>query len=187
MIAAARRVLTHAQYLALEASSDAKHEYLRGEAWAMAGGTPRHAKLAANVTAALTTALRGKPCGVFSADLRIRVEETDRTTYPDVTVVCGKREIARDDELAVVNPVVIVEVLSDATEASDRGEKFAHLQRLPSLQEYVLVSQAEPRIEVFRRGAGTTWVLTPHTGGRVELASLGVALDFAELYADPTA
>lgn len=119
--------------------------------------------------------------------LGVRVVETDRTTSPDVTVICGKREVARDDENAIVNPTLIVEVLSDATEASDRGEKFAHLQRLPSLQEYVLVSQREQRVEVFRRGEGTTWTLIPHTGGRVALTSVDAALDFVDIYADPTA
>lgn len=179
--------MTYSQYLELEQTSTEKHEYLRGEVWAMAGGTPKHSTISTNVAAALVSALKGKPCGVFNSDLRVRVVETDRTTYPDVTVVCGKRELARDDEQAVVNPVAIVEVLSDATEASDRGEKFAHLQRLPSLQEYVLVNQREQRVEVFRRGEGATWMLTPHTQGQVELRSLGVSLDLAAIYADPTA
>jgi Uma2 family endonuclease len=179
--------MTYAEYLELERTSEEKHEYLRGEVWAMAGGTPGHAKIAANVTGALIAALRGKPCGVFSSDLRVRVTETDRSTYPDVTVICGKRQAAVDDENAVVNPTVIVEVLSDATEASDRGEKFAHLQRLPSLQEYVLVNQREQRVEVFRRGQGTTWTFIPHTSGQVVLASIDATLDFADIYADPTA
>lgn len=179
--------MSHAQYLELERRSEEKHEYLRGEVWAMAGGTPSHARIAANVIGTLIAALRGKPCGVFSSDLRVRVVETDRSTYPDVTVICGKREIAADDENAVVNPTLIVEVLSDATEASDRGEKFAHLQRLASLQEYVLVSQREQRVEVFRRGEGATWTLLPYTSGRVALSSVDAALDFADIYADPTA
>ncbi len=178
--------MTYAQYLELERTSPEKHEYLRGEVWAMAGGTPSHARIATNVLVALANALKGKPCDAFGSDLRVRVVETDRSTYPDATVVCGKRQVASDDVNAVVNPVVIVEVLSEATEASDRGEKFAHLQRLPTLQEYVLVSQKEQRIEVFRRGAGTTWTLLPHTSGRVALESLGVALDFADVYADRT-
>lgn len=114
MVAQAEPVMTYAEYLELERRSEEKHEYLRGEVWAMAGGTPGHAKIAANVTGALIAALRGKPCGVFSSDLRVRVTETDRSTYPDVTVICGKREAAADDENAVVNPTLIVEVLSDA-------------------------------------------------------------------------
>lgn len=187
MSAQPQTTIPYAQYLELEKPSEVKHEYLRGEIWAMAGGTPAHSNIAANVTAALINALRGKPCGVFNSDLRVRVQETNRSTYPDVTVVCGKREVASDDAQAVTNPILIVEVLSDSTEASDRGEKFAHLQRLPSLKEYVLVGQKDQRIEVFRRGEGPTWVLTPHTEGNVELASVGATLNLAEVYADPTA
>jgi Uma2 family endonuclease len=177
--------MTYAEYLAQEATSLEKHEYLRGDVWAMAGGTPTHARLCGNVTIALGLALRGRPCAVFSADLRVRVEATDRTTYPDVTVVCGQPRAAADDADAIVNPTLIVEVLSDSTEAFDRGEKFAHLQRLPSLQEYVLVSQREQRTEVFRRGEGATWTLLPSTGGAVELRSVGASVDFADIYADP--
>lgn len=179
--------LTYAQYLELEKASEAKHEYLRGEVWAMAGGTPSHAKIVANVAIALGGALRGKPCGVFSSDLRVRVVETDRSTYPDVTVVCGKRETAIDDEQAVVNPVLLVEVLSDSTEASDRGEKFAHLQSLNSLKEYVLVNQRSQRIEVFHRGEGATWILSSYVQGPIELKSIDVTVEVAELYDDPTA
>lgn len=179
--------LSYREYLDLEKTSEVKHEYLRGEAWAMAGGTPSHAKIAANVSHLLAKSLEGKPCGVFSSDLRVRVIATDRSTYPDVTVICGKRQLAADDPHAVTNPIVIVEVLSDSTEASDRGEKFAHLQHLPSLQEYVLVSTRTQRVEVFRRGPGTNWTLMSHIDGSAELTSIGARLDLADVYADPTA
>jgi Uma2 family endonuclease len=131
-------------------------------------------------------ALKGRPCAVFNSDLRVRVEESDRSTYPDVSVVCREQRTATDDNDAIVNPTLIVEVLSDSTEASDRGEKFAHLQRLPSLMEYVLVSQREPRVELFRRGEGL-WMLFTCTAGRVELRSLDVALELADVYANPLA
>ena len=176
--------MTYAQYLDLERTSPEKHEYLRGEVWAMAGGTPSHARIASNVGIALGIALKGRPCAVFNSDLRVRVQESDRSTYPDVTVVCSKELTASDDENAIVNPTLIVEVLSDSTEASDRGEKFAHLQRLPSLKEYVLVSQREQRVEVFRRGEGM-WMLFTITGGRLELKSIDVSLDLADVYANP--
>ena len=109
----------------------------------MAGGTPEHGRLAAALAGELRGKLRGRPCAVFSSDVRIRIAATDRTTYPDLSVVCGKRETAADDPDALVNPIVIVEVLSDSTEADDRGAKFAHYRRLESLREYVLVSQHE--------------------------------------------
>jgi len=175
----------YADYLAEEAKSLEKHEYLRGDVWAMAGGTPEHGRLAMSVGAALRDALKGKPCVVYSSDVRIRIQATDRSTYPDLSVVCGKEQRASDDDEAIINPVVIVEVLSPTTERSDRGEKFAHYQRLPSLQEYVLVSQDTARIEVFHR-QGEAWLLTIHqAGATVDLTALGVRFQVDEVYADP--
>lgn len=180
--------MTYAAYLELERTSNEKHEFLRGEVWAMAGGTPQHSLLAAKVGAELTAALKGRPCAVFNADLRVRVEATDRATYPDVTVVCGKREVSPDDENAITNPVVLVEVLSEGTEASDRGEKFAHYQRLPSLKEYVLVSQHTRRVEVFSREGDNAWRYSAYgDGATVRLEALDVTFDVAALYDDPTA
>lgn len=178
-------LLTYAEYLAQERTSLEKHEFLRGDVWAMAGGTPEHARLTASTGAVLRGALKGRPCVVYSSDLRVRIQSTDRSTYPDVTVVCGKDLRATDDPDAITNPIVIVEVLSPTTERADRGEKFAHYQRLPSLQEYVLVSQDGPRIEVFRR-QGASWLLTiSESGAQVSLASLDVTLSVDEVYADP--
>lgn len=188
MTAQPKPTMTYAEYLALERTSPEKHEFLRGDVWAMAGGTPVHAKLQANCIAALIAALKGRPCGVYSSDLRVRIVATDRSTYPDVTVVCGKRETARDDEDAVTNPVVIVEVLSDSSEASDRGEKFAHYQRLPSLQEYVLVNHRRRQVEVFRRSGGVAWEYVPFADtASADLKSLDVMLALPDLYADPNA
>jgi len=152
--------ISYAEYLAAESASVTKHEYLRGEVYAMAGGTPTHAGLAMAVGVALSNALAGRSCRVFSSDLRVRVDETDLSTYPDVTVVCGRFESAEIDVDAATNPIVIVEVLSDSTEAYDRGEKFAHYRRLSSLREYLLVSQREPRLEVYSKNDAGAWVLS---------------------------
>jgi len=187
MVASARQRMTYAEFLAFEEASEVKHEYLRGEVWAMAGGTPSHSRLQANCIMALGTALRGRPCQVFTSDLRVRIEVTDRSTYPDVTVVCGPPQFASDDANAVTNPIVIVEVLSDSTESADRNEKFSHYRRLSSLQEYVLVDHRRRNVEVFRR-KGRTWEFIPsEEAGTVELTSLGVVLNIDELYLDPTA
>ena len=181
--------MTYAEYLALERSSPGeKHEFLRGEVWAMAGGTPTHSLIGANAGAELKAALKGRPCAVFNADLRVRVQESDRSTYPDVTVVCGKREVATDDANAVTNPVLLVEVLSEGTEADDRGEKFAHYQRLPSLREYVLVSQHTHRVEVFSRTDDNVWRYAAYGDGQAaRLEALGISLEVTSLYVDPTA
>jgi Uma2 family endonuclease len=180
--------MTYAEYLAAEAVSEVRHEYLNGEVWAMAGGTPEHAALAAAMARELGVALRGKPCRTFSSDLRVRVVETGLSTYPDLAVVCGQLATAADDEDAAVNPVLLVEVLSPTTEGYDRGAKAAHYRRIPALREYVLVSQSEPRIEVHRRTEGGRWeLLEARPGESIELSSLGVRLDVAAIYENPLA
>jgi Uma2 family endonuclease len=176
--------MTHAEYRAHEATAATKHEYLRGEVFAMAGGTPEHARLQARMAGELARLLAGRPCEAYSSDLRVRVVETDFSTYPDLTVVCGQLETAADDADAAVNPVLLVEVLSDSTEASDRGEKFAHYRRLPRLREYVLVSQRAHRIEVFRRAAGRSWeYIERGPGETVRLESIDVEISVDAVYA----
>jgi Uma2 family endonuclease len=180
--------MSYAEYLAVEETAGDKHEYLRGEVWAMGGGSPEHGALAASIIALLGSALRGRPCRVFSSDVRVRILATDLATYPDVSVVCGHLERAPDDAHAITNPVLLVEVLSDSTEAYDRGEKAAHYRRIPSLREYLLVAQHEPRLELFRRGQDGHWEL--HEAGPGEslaLRSVGARLDTDEVYRDPLA
>lgn len=187
MGAAEKLRMTYAEYLAAEAASDVKHEYLRGEVFAMSGGTPEHGRLAANMIHELRTALGRRRCNVFTSDVRIRIQETDRSTYPDVSVVCGQLERAADDPQAITNPVVIVEVLSDSTEAEDRGDKFAHYRRLPSLREYVLVAQRARRIEVFRRDDKRWTLFEAGPGETVSLESIDVRIDVDAVYYDPLA
>lgn len=178
--------MTYEEYLALEERSGTKHEYLRGEMIAMAGGTPEHAALQAAMIIALGNALRGKPCRVYSSDLRVRVRETDLGTYADVTVVCGRLETSPDDRDGAINPVLIVEVLSDSTESYDRGAKFAHYRHLASLREYVLVSQSEPRIEVYRRNEHGRFELFEAVAGETfELTTIGATIGVDEIYANP--
>jgi Uma2 family endonuclease len=178
--------MTYAEYLAAEARAEVRHEYLNGDVWEMAGGTIEHGALASAVAGELRAVLRDKPCRTFSSDVRIRVLETGLTTYPDLSVVCGQLETAKDDEDAITNPLVLVEVLSDSTEAYDRGAKAAHYRRIPSLREYVLVAQAEARIEVHRRAEGGRWeLLEARAGETIPLDSLGVSLEVTAVYANP--
>jgi Uma2 family endonuclease len=179
--------VTHAEYLALEAESPTKHEWLDGVIYDMSGGTPDHAGLAAAVLIALGNQLRGKRCRVYTADLKVRVLATGLSTYADVSVVCGALEVDPSDKNAATNPVVVVEVLSDSSEAYDRGEKFGHYRRIPSLAEYVLVSQRSPRIEVFRKNEAGKWVLAEEAsaGEVAPLLSIGCALSVDEVYLDP--
>lgn len=176
---------SYAEYLALERTAADKHEYLRGDVWAMAGGTPEHGRLAMALGRALAEALTGRPCVVYSSDVRLRIAATDRSTYADAFVVCGPDARAADDSDAVTNPVLIAEVLSPTTERSDRGEKFAHYQHIESLKLYVLVSQDSRRIEVFHR-QGVNWLLSIHEAGAdVPLAELGISVRVDDVYFDP--
>jgi len=181
--AASKLGMTMAEYLALEEESETKHEYLGGQVYDMAGGTPDHGLVALNVGAELRAQLRDRPCRVYNSDVRIRVQATDVSTYPDVSVVCGKIQLDMDDPGAIVNPVVLVEVLSKSTEGYDRGEKFAHYREIPSLREYVLVAYQKKRVEVYRRDEQGVWTFWEARGsGTIELTSIGCTLALDEVY-----
>jgi len=183
--AARKLACTFAEYLTLEAASPTRHEYLAGEIFAMAGGTPEHSALAASVIRLLGTALLDRPCVVYTSDLRIRVLATGLATYPDVSIVCSPLQRDPEDTNSIVNPVVLVEVLSDSTEAYDRGEKFAHYRCIPSLRDYLLVSQHAARIDHYRRNDDDTWTLTAvEAPGNVQL-SIGCELSVAAVYRNP--
>jgi Uma2 family endonuclease len=185
----ARQVYSFDEYVELDADSRVKHEFLDGLVWAMAGGSPEHAGLAAAISAALSAELRGRPCRVFSSDLRVRVRATGLATYPDVTVVCGKLEMDPSDRRAqtVVNPRVVVEVLSPSTEVYDRGEKLAHYKQIDSLEDIVLVAHDRRQIEVWHR-EGSSWSLAlAQDGSAVKLTSIDCTLVVAEVYANPLA
>ena len=170
-------------YLALERESSIKHEFLDGEIFAMAGGTPEHAALGAAVLIELGTQLKGKPCRAYSSDLSVRALSTGLATYPDATVVCG--ELQRDPSApnVVLNPAVLVEVTSDSTESYDRAEKFEHYRTIPSLAEYVLVSHRERLIEVFRRSPSGDWSRSEaRTGSQARVESIGCLLEVDAIY-----
>jgi Uma2 family endonuclease len=174
---------TFRQYLELEEASNVKHEFLAGRIHAMAGGTPEHAALAATLIGLLQAQLRGSPCRVFTSDLRVRVLETGLATYPDITIACG--ELLRDPESrqTLVSPRVLVELPSDGTENHDRNEKLAHYQRIPSLEEYVLVSHRERLVEVWRRLDTGSWERTEARSGRAaRLHSIPCEIDVDTLY-----
>jgi Uma2 family endonuclease len=176
--------MTHAEYVVFLHTARAKHEYLRGEIFAMSGGTVEHARLAARVIGELTRLLAGRGCEPFSSDLRVRVDATDFDAFPDVAVVCGPVQTSADDLDACINPTLLVEVLSDSSEGYDRGEKFSHYRRLGTLREYVVVSQKARRLEVFRRDDDGRWVFTEAGPGEsLALESLGVALEVDTVYA----
>jgi len=176
---AERSQLSPEEYLAWERLQDRRHEYFEGEVYAMAGGSPRHNRLSSKITAALEIALGGR-CHVFSSDQRIRARER-RYVYPDLSVVCDSPVIEHDDVL--VNPTIVVEILSPTTEQYDRGLKWDSYQLLPSLTDYVLVSQERARIEHFARAPDGRWVYTSANAGELIRLTGGTSLDIDAIFA----
>ena len=172
------------EYLAYERDSGMKHEYENGDILGMAGGSRRHNALASRVSAALENA-RKPTCVAFQSDQRIRVLATGKATYPDASMVCGAihGDPADPSGATITNPMLIIEVLSPSTEHDDRGSKWQHYQLIPSLQEYVLVSQSHRRVERYRRLPSGDWEFHDATEGIVHLLS-GAALDVNQLYTD---
>jgi len=172
-----------ADYLAFEEASTTKHEFLNGEIYGMAGGTPEHAALSVAVSSALVAQLRGGPCRVYSSDLRVRVLATGLATYPDVTVVCGELQRDPDSPTTAVNPRVVVEVLSDGTETYDRGQKLDHYRRIASLAAVVLVSHRSRLIEVWARAEDGPWTHREFAPGQVaEIPAVSARLSVDEVY-----
>jgi Uma2 family endonuclease len=175
---------TPEQYLALERKAEYKSEYYNGEIFAMAGSSREHSIITCNVSGELRQQLKGSPCVAHSPDLRVQVSPTGLFTYPDVVVICGEPIFADSELDMVLNPTVIFEVLSDSTEAYDRGEKFAHYRYLETLAEYVLVSQNKLRVEQYVRQPNGDWLLHAVEGpdDAITLASLGCRLLLSEMY-----
>ena len=173
--------LTPKQYLEIEQKAEFKSEYWNGQMYAMAGGTPRHSEAGTRFAAALISRL-GDGCGVFNSDLRLRDSEDGLYTYPDVSVVCGEPKYGEAHTLT--NPILLAEVLSKSTEASDRGFKFKRYQHLESLKEYVLISQEEPCVETYLREPDGKWSYQSVEGLRrsVTLRSIGVEVPLSEIY-----
>lgn len=180
---AERSKLTPAEYLAWERAQPVKHEFFEGEVFAMAGGSPRHNALCVRTSTALNAALHGRGCVAFSSDQRIGIGPGTRYVYPDVSVVCGGVQLQGGTSDVIANPRILVEILSQGTEQYDRGLKWVSYQRLPSLTDYLLVSQSEAQIEHYRREAGGRWSYrSSGPGERIELTD-GAVLDVDEIFA----
>lgn len=178
--------LTPDDYLQLEARSPVKHEYINGEIVAMAGASDAHVTIALNAAALLRSHLRGTGCRVYISDMKVRLDACNCFYYPDVFVTCDPR----DQETSIYKrfPCLIVEVLSDSTEAFDRGDKFIHYQTLNSLQEYVLINTRQQRVETFRRNSSGLWVLQSYTADQpvLQLTSIDWSGTLADLYEEVT-
>ena len=176
---------TPEEYLALERRAQYKSEYFAGEIVALTGGSRWHNLIVTNVVRELSLQLKGGSCLTFPSDMRVKVRSTGLYTYPDVTVVCGKAEFEDEQIDTLLNPTVIVEVLSKSTEGYDRGEKFGHYRKLESLMEYVLIAQRRHQIEHFlRQPDNQQWLLSEadHLEDAVQLPSIRCRLALAEVY-----
>jgi len=180
--------LTSAEYLALERSADIKGEFFDGEIFAMAGASREHNLIVGNFIRELGNQLRNGPCEVYPGDMRVKVDATGLYTYPDVVVACEKPTFEDDYVDTLLNPTLLVEVLSESTEKYDRGKKSGHYRQLASLQEYVLVSQDEPHVEHYARQNDGHWILTEASGleASIELPAVGGLLLLSEVYARVT-
>ena len=190
MSAVPNPLLTYHEYLSRERGASAKSEFYRGQIFAMTGGSVRHNTISGNVFASLRGYLRGTPCRPFNSDQRIRIPANGLATYPDVSVVCGEFEVDSEDADAIINPVVIFEVLSKTSESYDRGKKFDFYRQLDSLREYVLISQEEAQVERFVRQDDGSWNLTLFKGLQSELkiqslCTLPLAVIFEDVVLGP--
>ena len=183
-MSAVLRPITLAEYEARERTALTKSEYYRGEMFAMAGGSPEHSLVATNFTREAGNQLKGKPCVPYNSDLRIKVEASGLYTYPDASIVCGPLQFAPEVAGTVMNPSVIVEVLSESTESYDRGKKSFHYRRLESLRELILISPSEPLVEMYIRQADEKWSFIEYRAitDTLEIESVGVAIPLSELY-----
>ena len=179
---APRRRYTYDEYLALDEASNVRLEYFAGDIYAMAGGTPEHAALCLQIGSSLNVQLEGEPRRVYGSDLRVRVRATGLATYPDVSVVCGPLERDPEGKDTVLNPTLVVEVLSPSTADYDRGDKRAHYQRIPSLREIVFVAHDRRLIEVHRRRTDDWSHDQAGPGEAIVLESLSCRLDVDALY-----
>lgn len=176
--------LTPEEYLAQERQAATKSEYWQGKTYALAGASRRHNLVIFNLAAALGAQLKHRPCEAYTSDMRVKVTSAGLYTYPDIAVVCGKAEFEDHDEDTLLNPTVLVDVLSPSTEAYDRGAKFEFYRTLASFSDYLLIAQDRPFIEHFARQPGDRWLLSAYEGldAVAPIPAIGCELRLADVY-----
>jgi Uma2 family endonuclease len=186
-LGAAITKVTEEEYLRLERAAEYKSEFIDGEIFARSSCSPKHVLLATNWGAELVIQLRGRRCGVFNSDLRIRTARTGSYVYPDVSVVCGKLAMHAATDDVITNPILVVEILSPSTSNYDRGKKFQLYREIPSLHEYVLVHQDKVQVEHFSRQSDGSWIFREHVGNEstLVLSSINYTIKLKDVYSDP--
>lgn len=177
--------MTEDEYLAFERASEEKHEYIDGEIFAMSGARRAHSRLCIRFGTLLELALEKRRCEVYDSHMRVHMPFSRRYVYPDASVVCGKPTFQDNKFDTLLNPRVVVEVLSESTEDYDREDKFTHYKTIPSLAHYVLASQTEKLVEVFTRQLDGSWSLEKYQAGqKIVLSALECEIEVDEIYAD---
>lgn len=185
MTAVAIKMYTQEEYLELERAAEYKSEYYRGEIFAMSGASRYHNRITENLSIEIGSFLKGKSCQSFSRDMRVHIPENTLYTYPDLLIVCGKPEFLDNQTDTLLNPSVIIEVLSPSTEGYDQGKKFHLYRSLRTLTEYVLIDSQEVRAEVYRKGTNGVWILASEADdleGSINLGHIGLTLKMADIY-----
>jgi len=184
MSAIPKQKLTPVEYLEFERKSEIKHEYFNNEIFAMSGAKRNHNKITTNLSGLVWQHLKGKDCESYSNDMRLFIPKTGLYTYPDVVVVCGEPQFQDDVFDTFLNPILLTEVLSESTESYDRGKKFQYYRSIESLEEYVLVSQEEARIEKYVKSGDGFWALSEAVGleAEIEFSSIGCQVALREVY-----
>ncbi len=187
MAIARQEIYTPEEYLALDEKSDTRHEYWNGEMYMISGSTPAHNRITLNLTGALDRVLarRKAPCTVYATDLRLRIEKANVFSFPDGMVICGELEYYAKRRDVVLNPIVIVEVMSDSTERFDHTKKFAAYRQIPSLQAYVMVDQRSVFAECFQKDESGQWIVQVYDSLKqtLRLDCLGVGIPLRAIYA----
>lgn len=179
----ARKLISVSEYLEIERTSQEKHEYYKGEIFAMVGGKRVHAVIAGNILTKINIQIEKKSCIAFGSDMKVQVKPDGLFTYPDISALCGEEKILDEKEDTLLNPSLIIEVLSESTENYDRGKKFMLYHELESLQEYVLVSSDYKKVEIFRRTANNQWLLSDIKENEpVVFETVQCSLSFDEIY-----
>ena len=180
----AQAKLSPEEYLSFERNADCRHTYYRGEIFAMGGASPAHNLIVTNTVRELSTQLKKTPCRVYANDMRVKVDSAGLYTYPDLVIVCGEQQFDDAQKDTLLNPKVLIEVLSDSTEAYDRGEKFELYRSLASLTEYMLISQNKPHIDHYVRQADNHWLLSAAGGldARIKLGAISCELALSEVF-----
>ncbi len=179
-----KTAITPEEYLALERKADVKSEYFNGELFVISGASRKHNQISTNLVRILGNELLDEPCNVYASDMKVKIEKFNKYSYPDIVVACEEEKFEDEQEDVLLNPLIIIEILSDSTKACDRGQKFFHYQSIDSFVEYILVSQKSSQIEKFVRQTDNTWNYSVfhNTEDLVHISSIKCDLPIKEVY-----